>query len=206
MEKEILNRLIKELEYFKKEQVLLLIILLLLFVLANIVQAVYTSRLIERYRNELKKKEIKFNALNELQLNKLSTLFELISNIKSGAAQIYNQNKKGSETHVIESSYPNSYKEFSNFCQKFRYAFPKNIKVSIQENTKLVSDLYFNTELLNEKRIGENNIAYSPENELHIQAIIHEIENYNFEREALNVMIFAEHLRNLIEAYFEKLE
>ena len=206
MEKEIIERIIKELDVLKDEQIFLLIILLLVFVLANIVQAVYTSRLVEKYRNELRKKEIKFTALNELQLKKLSTLFELISNIKSSTAQIYNGIKNGIGSEIIETNYSESYQYFSNFCHLNRYAFPKNIKKAIKDNNKIVKDLNYNIMLLNKKILIENEFAHSPENDEQIAIIDSQIENYNFESETLQVMKFGEELRNLIDEYFEKLE
>ena len=172
----------------------------------NIFQAVYTSRLIEKYRNDLKKREIKFNALNELQLNKLSTLFELATDIKKNAAKIYSLVKTSREKNT-ENNFSEAFDNFNNFQNLNRYAFPKNIKLLISENNQKLIDLNYNLKILNEKTKIENEKIFSDSEYDEILNIIKPMtDDYNFELESLKIMKYSEELRNLIDKYFENLE
>jgi hypothetical protein len=208
MEKEILSQILSQFDNFKKDQIILLIVVLLIFIIINILQAVYTSRLIDKYRNDLKKKEIRFSVFNELQINKLSRLFELTTELKAELAVIHNRLASDEKTIDIEI-WTTNYQEFDSFYGSSKYIVPKKIKTMISNTTKKLIDFNCNIGLLNEKlELTSNNKKNILDEELKecLGLIENQIMDYNFQNETLEIMIFCEKLKEMIEDYFEKLE
>ncbi|CAL2090564.1 conserved hypothetical protein [Tenacibaculum sp. 190524A05c] len=207
MEKEIIKQLLEQLNDFKKDQLILLIVVFFVFLIINILQAVYTSRLVDKYRNELKKKEMKFSIFNELQINKLSSLFDLASDLKAGSAIIYNRINNSNEQPLELEKWKNSYEEFDLFYSSNKYIIPKSIKELVSENQKRLGDFNLNIIFYNEKLEIEN----SSENEISdnhesLSLINKHIISYDFKKESLEIMLFSEKIKVIIEEYFEKLE
>ena len=124
MEKEILKQILSQFESFKSEQLWLLIILFLLFLIISIFQAVYTSRLVDKYRNEMK-----FSIFNELQIKQLSILFELTNKLKSTSAGVYSYIKGSNSRSLNLTEWDNIYKEFYINYSANRYIIPKNLSM-----------------------------------------------------------------------------
>jgi hypothetical protein len=206
MEKEILKQILSQLESFKSEQLWLLIILFLLFLIISIFQAVYTSKLVDKYRNELKKNELKFSIFNELQIKQLSILFELTNNLKSISASIYGYIKDSDSKSLNLKEWDNIYREFNTNYSANSYIIPKNMKVLILEYSKNSHEFNCNIHLLKEKH-GYDSIDMSDDEKTECLVIIEkEIYEYKFEKEILNIMIFCEKLKESIDEYFETLE
>lgn len=209
MEKEILKQILSHLDDFKKEQLILLIFVFIIFILLQLLQAVYTSRLIDRYRNELKKKEMKFSLFNELQVKSLSNLYGLINDIKSGSASIYNSVKRNKEEEVKLKGWISYYQDYDSFLNSNKYILPRKIKDSISENTNRLIAFNGNVQILKEKWnlvLGLENKLEQEQNQKLIVIAEKELEGYNFEKSALEVMLFSERLKKDIEEYFEGLE
>ncbi len=208
MEKEILRQILNQLDHFRNDQIVLLIIVFFVFIIISILQGVYTSRLIDKYRNELKKNEIKFSVFNELQINKLSSLFELTSELKGEIAKIHNELKANDIKLDIEKWKAN-YREFDAYYTSNRYIVPRPMKLLISDTTKKLSSFNFNIGLLKERLELTSHLLtdISDEERNKCLGIIEsEIKDYNFYNETLEIMIFCEQLKEMIEEYFEKLE
>ncbi|MGV8826716.1 MAG: hypothetical protein ACWA6U_00220 [Breznakibacter sp.] len=208
MEKEIIRQILCQFNDFKKDQIILIIVVLVLFIIINILQAVYTSRLIDKYRNDLKKKEIRFSVFNELQINKLSRLFELTTELKTDLAVIYNRLVSNEKTIDIKI-WTSNYQEFDSFYGSSKYIVPKKIKTMISNTTKKLIDFNCNIGLLNEKlELTSNNKKNISAEKLEecLGLIENQIKDYNFHNETLEIMIFCEELKEMIEDCFEKME
>lgn len=207
MEKEILKQILGLLEDFKKEQLILLLIVFFVFIVIQLFQAVYTSRLIDKYRNELKKKELKFSLFNELQIKSLSNLYGLINAIKSGTASIYGSIKRKENQKLELRDWTSFYEDYSLFLNTNKYILPRNIKDLISENSKKLTDFNGNILILNAKLdliLSSNNLVEEDLEQISIAE--KELDGYNFEKSALEIMLFSEQLKKDIEVYFERLE
>jgi len=205
MEKEALRQILNQLENFKSEQLLVLIILFFLFLIINIAQAIYTSRKIEKYRNQLKKNEMKFSIFNELQIRQLSILFDLSNNLKSSVVPIYNYLKNSEDTSLKLIEWEKNYLKFNLNYSSNSYIIPKNIKNLILDYNKKSIDFNCNIFLLNEKHSYNSDMLDEDKKEC-IAIIDKKIDNYNFKKESLKIMLFCEELKVLIEEYFEELK
>ncbi len=67
---------------FKDYHLLILILFTITIALIQISQSVYVTIKIEKFKNELKKSEIKFSRYNELQVTALRKIFHLLTAFK----------------------------------------------------------------------------------------------------------------------------
>ncbi len=82
MEQLIRQILDKYFSDFKQYHLLILVITILVIALLQFVQSIYVNRRIEKFKNFLKKSEIKFSRFNELQINALRTIYHLLTNFQ----------------------------------------------------------------------------------------------------------------------------
>lgn len=209
MEKEIVNQIVALLEQFESNQLSLLIAMFFVMFLVNVFQAVYTSRVVERYKNELKKKEMKFSVYNQIQIEKLSELFEFAHDLKCSAVSVSRRSNEPESSIADINGFDVNYEKFDDCYSKHRYILPRKIKSHIKDGSKLLSEFKCNISLLvhkNEILSLNENLDDKQENINNIEIIDREIEGYNFERAPLEVMLFCEELKVLIEDYFDELE
>ncbi len=79
MEKLIEQALNKYFSDFKEYHLLILIVFTIIIALIQIIQSLYVSRKIERFKNELKKSEIKFSKYTELQITALRKIYHQLA-------------------------------------------------------------------------------------------------------------------------------
>lgn len=203
MEKEILSKILEQLEQAGNDQLLILIGMFGGMLLINLLQAVYTSRIVEQYKNELKKREVKFSVFNQIQIEKLSELFELAHEFKSSTASfvvISEENRLNEITGF--NGLDSSYDAISDCYSRNRYIFPQNIKSHFKNHEKDLMDFKFNIEFLIQKNEITNSVE---ENQItNLELIDKEIGAYNYEKGSLEVMLFCEKLKVLIEEHFEE--
>lgn len=208
MEKEIINQIVNQFDRFKNHQLLILLIAFFIFTLVTILQTVYTSRLVEKYRNQLKKTELKFSVFNEMQISKLSDLFALANNLKGTLAAIVGSIERN-EDQLKLSNWKSSYDEFDSFYSSNKYIIPKQIKLVMTENKNKLIDYNGNISLLKEKfDLIYNRIEDITEEDKRksLELIDREIIEFNSKRSTLELMLFAENIKVYIEEYFEKIE
>jgi hypothetical protein len=209
MEKEILKQIVTQIDSFKDNQLLILIILFILFILITIIQTVYTSRLIEKYRNQLKKAELKFSVFNEIQISKLSEMYALASNLKGALAQILGSIER-SENKINIGNWATSYSEFDSFYSSSKYIIPKSIKQLIADNkTTILSSYNCDITLLKKKFDLDYDRIESITNEEKAERlglIERELLDFKPQKATLELMILAENIKVHIENYFEQIE
>lgn len=207
MEKEIINQITNQLSQFKSQQLMILIILFLLFTIITILQAVYTSRLIEKYKNQLKKTELKFSVFNEIQITKLSEFYTLINELKATLAGLFSKLERN-ENKIELGKWESSYVQFDEFYSSNKYILPKKIKEIIDSNKNLLINYNGNIGLLKEKFELVNNRVQDISDEDKtkcLKLIDNEILDFNFKKSTLDLMIVAEKLKVHIEEYFDKI-
>lgn len=205
MDKEILKKVLEHIEQFGSDQLLILSGVFVGMLFINLAQAIYTSRAVDKYKNELKKKELKFSVYNQIQIEKLSELFELAHELKCSTSPIVVLIKKSLDKVTDLNDLDDSYELLKNCYSKNRYIFPKKIKSHFEKSMPTVSDFKFNILFLIEK----NAILSSNEEEdrIHnLELIKREIGDYEFKKGSLEVMLFCERLKVLIEEHFEEWE
>lgn len=208
MEKEIINQITNQISQFKNHQLLLLIITFLIFTIITILQTVYTSRLIEKYKNQLKKAELKFSVFNEMQITKLSEFYTLTKDLKGALASLFGVLERN-ENKIELSKWESSYSQFNDFYSSNKYIVPKAIKDLIEFNKNLILNYNGNIVLLNEKfELVNNRINYISEDDKlkSLELIDNEILEFNFKKSTLKLMILAENIKVHIEEYFDKID
>ena len=205
MEKEILKKILEQLEQSGNDQLWILAGMFAGMLLINLIQAVYTSRIVDKYKNELKKQEVKFSVYNQIQIEKLSNLFELAHELKCNIAPFANLFKKSTTKITKSQELDISYENLNYYYSKHRYIFPQKIKSHFKSGDKIIRDFKFSISFLNTK----NEIINSDEDEdriSNLELIEEQINGYNFKKGSLEAMLFCEKLKVLIEEHFEKIE
>jgi hypothetical protein len=209
MEKEIIKQIATQIDSFKDNQLLLLIVLFLLFTLTTVFQTVYTSRLIGKYRNQLKKAELKFSVFNEIQISKLSKMYAFTSSLKGALAQILGSIERNDNKIKIDD-WTTSYLEFDEFYTNSKYIIPKPIRQLIADKKHLtLSNYNINIFLLREKYDLEFDRIESiteEEKEKSQGLIDKELSDFNPRKSTLELMLLTEKVKVYIEDYFEKIE
>lgn len=209
MEKEIIWQITTQIDNLKDHQLLVIVILFIVFIIISVFEAVYTSRLIEKYRNQLKKTELKFSVFNELQISKLSEFYVVANDLKSGLVQILSSINQG-EYLVSIDKWEIAYQEFKSFLSKNKYIIPREIKQLITESKYItLSEYDVNIQLtlkldnLYSNRV--NNISL--EEKIKCQNLIEaELGDFSPRKATLEMMIIMESIKTCIEEYFENIE
>lgn len=208
MDKEILKKVLEQIEQSGSDQLLILAGMFIGVILINLLQAIYTSRIVDKYKNELKKQEVKFSVYNQIQIEKLSLLFEVSHDHKFSASTFVGLSKKSLSDITDLHGYDITYEALSDCYSRNRYIFPKEIKDHIQSDKNILSDFELKISFL----ITKNEILSCNEDEdqkdriSNLELIESEIGGYNFEKGSLEVMFFCESLKVLIENHFEEWE
>jgi len=209
MEKEIIKQITAHIDNVKDFQLLILIVLFLLLTLITISQTIFTSRLIDKYRNQLKKSELKFSVFNEIQISKLSEMYSYSCNLKGALAQILtsleqNKNKVNIDLWTI------NYLEFDSFYSSNKYIIPKSIKELVADSKNILLSSYNSNISLLQKKFDLNNDEESSitkeAKEDSLKVIEKELLDFNPTNDTLDLMIMAESIKVQIEDYFEKIE
>jgi hypothetical protein len=202
MEKKIIELLIEQLDDFKKDQLLLLLIILIASIIINVYQTIYTSRKIDKYRNQLNKSVLKFSLFNELQIKSLSKLYELANQLKFGASVIYGVLESNSSNEIEIESWVKAYADFEKFKDSKKYILPKALKDIISEKDIALFNYNKYIRLYNLKI---RTAKLKDGRELHNQ-INSDLEKYDCTLNSLETMLFSENIKIIIDKYFEKLE
>ncbi len=186
---------------------MILIIAFLLFTIITILQTAYTSTLIEKYKNQLKKSELKFSVFNEIQITKLSEFYTIIEDLKTALAGLFGKLKRN-ENKLDLGKWKSSYSQFDEFYSSNKYIIPKVIKEIIDSNQKLLIDYNGNIALLKEKfELVNNDIQdITSEDKLEsLKLIDNEILGFDFKKSTLELMIVSESVKVHIEEFFDKI-
>ena len=146
-----MNNLIKEAldEYFsdfKKYHLIILIAFTVIIALIQVIQSILVSKKIEKFKNELKKSEIKFSKYNQLQVQALNELYPILSELLIYTASVEIELKKASpeKLNLLLEDWGKAFaKVIENYILK-RYILPNNIKFLMLETYKEIALLLWN--------------------------------------------------------------
>ncbi|ENY3843378.1 hypothetical protein M2G86_21460, partial [Vibrio vulnificus] len=195
----------------KDDQLWTLIILFLGVVILNLLQAIYTSRVVDKYRNNLKRQEVKFSVYNQIKIAKLSELFQLAHEMKCASALIVRIAKDKEEKPFDTTELISSYERLNESFSKNRYIFPSDIKTQFSGKSNSLSTFCHNSDLLALRYSLLSSSAYKDNptdltNVKSLQLIENELGDYNFHNGAIEAMIFCETLKVKIEEHFVEWE
>lgn len=131
MDELVKNALDEYFSDFKEYHLIILILFTIIIALMQIFQAFLVSKKIEKFKNELKKSEIKFSKYNQLQIEALSEIYPMLSDLQTNTVIIKSEiNKTGTSPERISKLAENWGKSFNevflNFTQK-KYILTKSI-------------------------------------------------------------------------------
>ena len=130
-----MNDLIKEaldkyFSDFKRYHLIILIAFTVIIALIQVIQSILISKNIEKFKNDLKKSEIKFSKYNQLQVKALNELYPKLSEllINTALIQIEINNASPEKINTLTKNWGESFaKVLKDFMLK-RYILPIDIK------------------------------------------------------------------------------
>lgn len=129
---DIIKQILKE--YFSNYTEYHLYILLaftIIIALIQIIQAVWISKRIETFKNELKKSEIKFSRYNEMQIKTLSESYNLLSEFNESTLNTTNGNHSPEVMRQLTKKWLEDYYNFHRHYSKNRFIFLSSTKVKL---------------------------------------------------------------------------
>jgi hypothetical protein len=131
MDEELIRQVLeKYFSDFKEYHLLILVGFTVIVALILIIQSIWVSRKIERFKSVLKKSEIKYSAYNQLQIESLSKIYQLLSDFSEQTFIVGQEIDSVSPERIIKTTkkwlilYKNVYITFS----REKYILPKDIK------------------------------------------------------------------------------
>lgn len=130
------NELIKEVlkEYFsdfKEYHLIILVAFALIIALIQIIQAVWVSQKIEKFKNELKKSEIKFSRYNEMQIKILSESYQLLSDFHESTLNVTRGNLSPEVLNKRAKKWLEDYYDFHKHYSRNKFIFFPSIKAKL---------------------------------------------------------------------------
>lgn len=190
-----------------------IVITLFLTVVIQIIQAVYVSNRIEKYKNELKKSEIKFSRFNELQIESLKSIYDKIVDFHYMNFRLFFPVKYEHNNFKNRiDDWKKGFNELMDIFHREKILLPSNLKIKIKDFEQKFNIIYINLNLeidrlrdienLNESYdVQEIYLNYSAEVE-NIKSRLNFLNNIN---EISQSETTIKELRLMIEDYFENL-
>ena len=174
-------------------------------------QAIITSKRIESFKNQLKKKEIKYSYYNQLQIKSLSKIFQSITGFKELTEKMIGLEKSSPENYSrISSLWITSYFECTKLFSREKYILPIGLKkkhinmfsnfnslfdlISIEKKLK---SLYYTNEIDEVELVG---------NYEDLSSISEQLKCYDNKRIFEATILSINDLCQDIETYFEAIE
>ena len=211
-----MNNLIKEAldEYFsdfKKYHLIILIAFTVIIALIQVIQSILVSKKIEKFKNELKKSEIKFSKYNQLQVQALNELYPILSELLIYTASVEIELKKASpeKLNLLLEDWGKAFaKVIENYMLK-RYILPNNIKKEFGKLTGILDEV--NAYVRAEKKMSSlfatiNNKVEFMGKDKGREEISDELINLKKDGLVYDSMIEINKLQSEIENYFESIE
>ncbi len=205
--REILHQYFSE---YEKHNVLIFAVFTLLIALINIIQGVFITSKLEKYKSQLKKTELKFSIYNELQIKSLSTLFHHLTELKIitisisiSESLIYEDYKK------VVIDWTNKFYETTNFFSREKYILPIEVKTQyskIYQNFKPILDYIEDKKKLKSNfytdQCGDEFLAGDEEN---VNELTQKLRQYNRDKIFAETIEHIESIRREIELYFQNI-
>ena len=107
----------------------------------GILEKVVTSRIIDGFRSDLKKSEMRFSTYNELQIKALSTYYEWSSSLLRTTNKIMPIVEKGSHPTAYYKTWMDRRKKLEVSYTDYKYVFPKSLHNKLDELHEKMSKL-----------------------------------------------------------------
>lgn len=123
---------------------IILIVFFFLTIISQIFQTIYVTKTIERFKNKLKKAEIKFSRFNQLQIDALASLMDELSNFVLESLMIENLKEPGKSPEYskeIITKWKSSYNDFYQLALRKKFLYPKEVKNKIYELIEISTEL-----------------------------------------------------------------
>jgi hypothetical protein len=212
-----INELIKNLveTYFKDLKGHINIILVVFFFLtiaSQIIQTLYVTKTIERFKNKLKKAEIKFSKYNQLQIEALANLMDELSNFILQSLVIENLKEPGKSLEYSKekiSDWQSSYNDIFQLVLRKRFLYPKEVKNKTSELIETATELLEITKECS-KYYDYFYTDHTGETQLEQDELFEEVNiNYtkaNVKNTSEKTVELVKETRIVIEDYFETME
>ncbi|UBZ06193.1 hypothetical protein LDL76_12590 [Salegentibacter mishustinae] len=196
---------------FKEYHLIILILFTVIIALMQIIQSILVSRKIERFKNELKKSEIRFSRHNQLQVEALSNIYPILveTHLHTLVLQTEIQKDVNERDSLIIKNWQDSFNEIFNEYTKNAYIIPNEIK---NEFSKFIQSLIkVNSYLKIEKELKEmyveiqGNDHFFGEEEKRIE-LTKDLDDLKEEKTLDRVIDNVTNLKTEIEEYFLKID
>lgn len=209
MEKLIEEALNKYFEDFKEYHLIILIVFVVVIGLIQLIQGILVTQKIEKFKNALKKSEIKFSKFSQMQIETLDEVFESVTEFRQITLLVDKKlnssspelTKKITEKWLI--TYNNVYSTFS----KKRHILPKNIKedfasilTELEKAGKYVKSEKDLSAMFNTWSNGEVDFMGDEEERYHLEM---DVKTYKEDGLLKTTVENINKIRKQIEQYFE---
>jgi hypothetical protein len=213
IEKNIEHLLEKYFSEYEEYHIWAIVILALIFVGFQIAQTIIVSRKIEKFKNALKKNEIKFSKFNNLQIDALKSIYDKMVNLHYKNYLLFEPETFSHESLKTRiKDWRSDFLILMDVFHREKLLLPKDLKNKIKE---VESNLRSISKRLNEETINLNEIEedfgssnsqeiYSSPDDEFIR-IKNRIEQLNNDAEIKKANNTIKSLRESVENYFESL-
>lgn len=197
---------------FKEYHIYILIGFTIINASIQIIQSMWVDKKMERFKNELKKSEIKYSKYNQLQIKALSEIYQLLSDFLESTKILKNNINTSSPeriTRITEDWLSVYSKVYSTFSRE-KYILPASIKdkfdsIILQlnnasgyvESERKMSSMFYTWENGETDFMGDDDDRNS---------IYSQLEKYNKNGVIKSTLLNIKDIRKVIEMYFEKIE
>jgi hypothetical protein len=129
---ELIKEVLKEyFSDFKEYHLIILVAFTIIIAIIQVVQAIWVSRKIEKFKNELKKSEIKFSRYNELQIRILSESYQLLSDFNESTLNVTRSNLSPEVLNKRAKKWLEDYYNFNKHYSRNKFIFLPRIKTKL---------------------------------------------------------------------------
>ena len=208
--KQVLNEYFSN---FKEYHLIILCFFTVIIALIQIIQSIYISRKIEKYKNILKKSEIKFSRYNELQVVALRTIYHLTVELHKRNRILLDDSttELGLNQFTVRiNNWLKAYNECNSEFSKEKILLPSSLK---KQYSQVLNDfekiritlIKEQKSLADEEHAQANGYGYQYAEEEH-EGILKQLKTLKTENHFINSENHISDLRESIEVYFSGIE
>ncbi|WP_318308970.1 hypothetical protein [Flagellimonas crocea] len=115
---------------------IILIVFFILTVVSQIIQTIYVTKTVERFKNKLKKAEIKFSKFNQLQIESLAKIMNELSDFVLFSINITDIKSSQKSVEYKKESLSEWQSSFNTIYQSIlreKFLFPKQVKNEVSD-------------------------------------------------------------------------
>lgn len=211
MEELIRQALDKYFSDFKEYHLIILIAFTFIIGLIQIIQAVFVSRKIELFKNELKKTEIKFSKYSQIQIEALSEIFESVTKFRQTTIVLDKRLKIASPelTYKLTKNWIEIYNDFVYIFSCKKYLLPAKLK---EIYTSILDELYKVGNYINSEKVISSMFCTWENGEVEFvgddeerQQLMEDVEKYKNEEILKHTIENLNLIRENIENYFDSI-